>query len=304
MTPTSFYSTVGKLASPAPSVRVTDRYTHKPVAGVAIQFVVGGGTLAYYNVVTDAAGLASPGEWTFGTRPGLSTLNVFLNGTHPVVFFAVTLRADVPARLLSFSGKDQAALPGESVWGPAVLVRDRYDNPVAGARVEFEVTAGNGKLEKSFTISNSDGDAVSGMWTLGLTPGLNVSTASAPGVPPVSFDARVLDPATIKWYQLESVTWGSSGSTPSSWGISDARLGITVYDPCLCLKQEGYFIDRVTYINFGFVQAASGAYLLDGSKLTLPASLEAGVLDGALLLLGRTDFDFGELTTWVYRAID
>jgi len=308
LTPTSFSATVGAVASPAPSVRVTDRHTHKPVAGVTIEFVAGGGSVANNNVVTDAAGIASPGEWVFGTRPGLSNLHVFLNGTHAVVFFAVTLRPDVPAQLVSITRKDQAALPSESVWGPAVLVRDRFDNPIAGVRVEFEVTVGGGKIEKSFTMSGLGGVAESGMWTLGLTPGLNLATARVSGFAPLEFSARVLDPATIKWYRLESVRWGSSESTPNSWGIDDARLGLTVYDACLCRKQEGYFIDRVTYINFGFVQANSGTYLLDGPKLTLSASfetsLEGGVIDGTILLLGRVDYDFGESTTWVYREIN
>jgi len=304
LTPTSFSATVGAVASPAPSVRVTYRHTHKPVAGVNIEFVAGGGTVANNNVVTDAAGIASPGEWMFGTRPGLSNLHVFLNGAQPVVFFAVTLRPDVPAQLLSVTQKDQAALPGESVWGPVVLVRDRFDNPVAGVRVEFEVTVGDGKLEKSFIMSGPDGDAESGMWTLGLTPGPNVSTATASGIAPVELNARSLDPATIKWYRLESVKWASGESPPSAWGIDDARLGLTVYDGCLCRKQEGYFIDRVTYINFGFVQTASGTYLLNGPELTLPASFAAGSIDGTLLLLGREDFDSGASTTWVYRAIN
>src|SRR6266568_8899215 len=81
VTQTSISAIVGTVASPAPVVRVTDNKTHKPLANVPVEFRVytGGGSVTNGSVVTDATGLASPGEWRFMTRPGLCSLAVYVN---------------------------------------------------------------------------------------------------------------------------------------------------------------------------------------------------------------------------------
>src|SRR5947207_952341 len=145
VTQTSISGIVGAVASPAPVVRVTDSKTHKPLANVTVEFrvVTGGGSVANGIVATDAMGLASPDGWTFMTRPGVCSVGVYLNGRFTVLF-AATLSVDVPARIDPSTQADQAALSGRSVDGPAVAVRDRFNNPVSGVVVSFTVADGGG----------------------------------------------------------------------------------------------------------------------------------------------------------------
>src|SRR6266550_3692975 len=79
VTQTSISGIVGAVASPAPVVRLSDSKTHKPLAKIPVEFrvVLGGGYITNAIVITDSAGLASPGDWTFGTRPGVSSLGVY-----------------------------------------------------------------------------------------------------------------------------------------------------------------------------------------------------------------------------------
>ncbi len=52
-----------------------------PAAGVTMNFaVLNGGSLENTSATTDAAGLATPGEWTLGPRPITQYLNAVVNG--------------------------------------------------------------------------------------------------------------------------------------------------------------------------------------------------------------------------------
>jgi hypothetical protein len=252
--------------------------------------------------VTDDNGVASAGEWTFGTRPGDAYLTVIVNGA-PELSFIATLTADVPAELFA-SSKLQVAFPGETVAGPSVIVRDRFANAVKGIPVEFEVVGGSGRIERSSSTSDGNGVANAGPWVLGPELGDNLATARVQGLAAVSFSARVIDPATITWYRADSMTVGSHSFTPIENGVSDARLGLTPFDPCLCKKQVGYFIDQQTYTwDGGQVYRNSGEYALDGSTLSLSNWTTAGTVDRGRLSIDRPDPDWGITVTWVYKEI-
>jgi hypothetical protein len=303
VTPTRMFGTVGGSASPVPSIRVTTE-SHKPVPNIPVHFI-GGNNASYATnayVVTDLNGIASPGEWRFGTRPVDAYLSVIVNGRAELSFIA-TLRPDVPAELFS-SSKEQVAFPGETVAGPSVLVRDRFANPVKGISVEFEVVGGSGRLERSSSTSDRDGVAYAGPWVLGPELGDNLATARVPGLDIVSFSARVVDPATLTWYRADSMTVGTHSFTPIENGVTDARLGMTPFDPCLCKKQVGYFIDQQTYIwNGGQVSLNSGSYVLDGSTLSLSNWTTAGTVDRGRLSIERPDPEWGFPVTWIYKEI-
>ncbi len=293
---------VGKVASPAPSIRVTDSRTHKPLANVPVEFraLNASGSVANGSVVTDGTGFASAGEWTFSTRPGLSYLAAYVNGS-PALQFTATLKPDIPAHLVPVTPVDQAGFPG-AVIGAAVYVQDQYLNPVPGVLVRFAMADNGTQSLLSSWVSDVRGWATS-EWTLGLTPGITRITASVPGVESLVFSAQILDPASIKWYSLDSVRTDRFDYTPLAMGISEARIGITRFDPCLCKKQEGYFIEEVAYVYGGQMINGSGSYVLDDSTLTISSLTNPGTIQNGRVLLQRPDFDFGFVLTWVYKEV-
>jgi hypothetical protein len=305
VTQTSISGIVGAVASPAPVVRVFDSKTHKPLAEIPVEFrvILGGGYITNAIVITDSAGHASPGDWTFATRPGVSSLGVYLNGVFALSFKA-TLTTDVAAQVIPITGTDQAALQGHSVDGPSVFVRDRFNNPIAGIAVSFTVADGGGVLEKNSAITGTDGFAREGLWTLGTTPGHNQAVAIVTGLDPVVFNAESLDPATMKWYDLVSVRSGDIDFLPIDQGVSSARIGLTQFDPCLCKKQDGYFLDEVLYSIIGAQTGrTSGRYHLDGHFLTISSLNNPGTIQEGELFLQRPDPDFEFTNTWVYKEI-
>ena len=68
----------------------------------------------------------------------------------------------LPAQMAPVQGTDgQTAWPGTAVTNPpAVHVTDRDGNPVAGATVTFEVTAGGGQIGSTLATAVSDAETV------------------------------------------------------------------------------------------------------------------------------------------------
>ena len=71
----------------------------------------------------------------------------------------------------------------------AVLVTDRFDNPVPEVEVTFSVTAGGGSVEPAVARTGLDGIARA-TWTLGTEAGQQTLTVTAPGLDPVVFSAQ------------------------------------------------------------------------------------------------------------------
>jgi hypothetical protein len=299
---------VGKSVSPGPTIRVTDSKTHEPLANIPVEFRAGSGggvvANASANVVTDAAGIAVAREWILGTRAGLNYLNVYVNGTATITFSAVA-KADVPAHLVPITPIDQAGLPNSEITGPAVYVRDQYQNPVSGFTVRFALADHRTQsLEQATWISDNTGRAMSGGWILGSQPGTTQTIASIPGAETLVFNAQILDPTAIKWYVLDSIRAGANDYTPGQMGVSEARIGISGFDPCLSKTQEGYFIDEVIYSEpGGAIYGSSGLYSLNNATLTISSLSNPATIQNGTLILQRPDPDFGFLFTWVYKEI-
>jgi hypothetical protein len=186
--------TVGQVVPEAlvPGVKVVDP-RGDAVPGVAVTFAVtsGGGSVSPGPVVTDADGVAVAGDWTLGTTAGLNTLVATVQGHAPITFALLGTSA-APARVEVVRGADQVALAGTAVpVPPAVRVTDEYGNPVAGTEVVFSVAAGGGTIPSAVAMTDGEGVAASGTWTLGIHPGLNGLTAT------VAIDGPVTPGATI-----------------------------------------------------------------------------------------------------------
>jgi adhesin/invasin len=187
-------ATVNTPVAVAPAVLVTDG-AGNPVLGVPVSFTVGlgGGNVVGGNAMTDGNGIASPTSWTLGTTAGTNTLVATSAGLagSPLTFTA-TGTAEAPATITAQSATSQAGRVGiPATTPPSVLVEDQYGNPVPGASVTFQVTAGGGNLTGASATTDQNGAATLGAWTFGKTVTTNTVTATVGALAPVAFDATV-----------------------------------------------------------------------------------------------------------------
>jgi Tol biopolymer transport system component len=173
VTPDHIATTVGAEVTPAPAVRALDA-KGQPVAGLPIVFKLGqpGGVLARPGSLTDTNGLATVVTWTLGPTVGAQTLIASSMGLADVVFTAMTAVGPA-ARITRVSGNDQIAAVHRAVAQPLVMrVGDAFGNSIAGATVTFRVTGGSGSIVAGLAVTDADGIARSGPWTLGPETGI------------------------------------------------------------------------------------------------------------------------------------
>jgi hypothetical protein len=184
-------ATVGTTVAVRPSVRIHDAHDN-PVADLAVVFTVtgGGGSVEGAATTTDAAGIATVGQWTLGTVAGNNRLTAAATGLAPVTFNAEAT-AGAAASIAVRDGHDQwAKIESPVPVLPSVLVLDDYGNPVAGVMVTFAVAGGGGAVTGHAALTNNSGVATVGSWTLGPEPVLNTLTATVGSLPAVTFTAR------------------------------------------------------------------------------------------------------------------
>ncbi|HEY0930478.1 MAG TPA: hypothetical protein VGE27_11215 [Gemmatimonas sp.] len=175
---TTINGTVGALVTPIPQVRVTDAGGN-PVSGASITFTASTGS----NVVggtktTDANGLAAPDGWQLGNAAQNYTLTAS-SGTLSTVVFTATARAGAISQVAISAGNNQSAVVGRAVaTEPAVRVTDAQNNPIAGVEVLFEVVTGGGTAVGRRPVTNAQGIATVGGWTLGDDIGTNTLRAT------------------------------------------------------------------------------------------------------------------------------
>jgi hypothetical protein len=165
-----------------------------PVTGATVVFAIsqGGGSVDPTSVTTSSDGRAST-TLTMGPRVGTPLLvSASIPATATAVSFTATALAGPPASISLAAGNNQHAAAGTPVpVRPAVVIRDAHANPVAGVAVEFEVVSGGGNITGGSQVTNANGRAEVGSWTLG--PGPNVLHATAAGTAitcnPVTFTA-------------------------------------------------------------------------------------------------------------------
>ena len=304
LTPTTMTGMVGEFAPENPAIRVVDAVDGKPRAGVPVQFVIfGGGSLEQTHDTTDAAGVAASGRWQFGTRPGPVHVGVGLYGSTRLTAFQVTAHLSLgpPARLVPLSNVDQAALAGTTIDELRLAVEDRFTNRIPGVEVSFAVADGAGTLASRTTVSGIDGIAVARSWRVDTAPGKNRVTATAAGNA-LDFRVESLDSAALIWYRLEALTTLNYRAEPAALDM-EARFAFTRFDSCLCVQQQGYYVESVRVGEYH--ATGGGAYSLAASELMKPRlwDLMSGRIAGDLLVLERLD-EQGEFPrTWIYRRM-
>lgn len=187
-------ATTGTAVPLRPAVLVTDR-AGRGVANMAVIFEVlsGGGSVTGADQVTNANGIATVGGWTLGAV-GPQQLNARVLGL-PVVAFNATATAPqgAPQMEAVANSTDQTGTAGLAVTNaPAVRLRNASGALVSGVTVSFAVASGGGTVQNTSALTDANGVASSGRWTLGGTAGQQTVTASAAGYPNVTFRATAL----------------------------------------------------------------------------------------------------------------
>jgi len=186
-------SALNQSATVAQTTTVTVRVTASggsAVPGVTVSFTVtaGSGAVSPASAQTDATGQAST-TWTLGTVAGQNTLSVS-SGSLTALSFAATGTPGPAVAMTKLAGDQQSIRVGSTVpVAPAVVVRDAFQNPVPNVQVTFSVTSGAGTLVGTNPVSNAQGIAQVGSWTLGLFSAAQSISASATGAGQVLFTA-------------------------------------------------------------------------------------------------------------------
>src|SRR5439155_894142 len=170
---------------------------NNPVAGVPVTFAAGpgGSTVSPTTpVTTNASGIAAVTSWTLGHTAGPGTPTASATGqTGSPVTFSASGTAGAATQIVINAGNSQAATVATAVaTPPSVIVRDQFNNPVAGVAVTFAVAPGEGAVDPTTAVTtNGSGIAAVTSWTLGPSAGTNTLTATAPGLTgnPVTFTA-------------------------------------------------------------------------------------------------------------------
>jgi len=173
-------------------VQVLDQFEN-PFAGATVNFVTTDGSVSTSSGVSDVNGKVSV-NWTLGATVGTQTLTVTsfkADGTTPLDGSPMTITADAQEALgaeilINISGDSQSGTVNESLENPIIVqVLDQFENPFAGATVNFVTT--DGSVSTSSGVSDVNGK-VSVNWTLGATVGtqtLTVTSFKADGTTPL-----------------------------------------------------------------------------------------------------------------------
>ncbi len=179
--------TVG-LDLPTP-ITITVLSGSSPMAGATVTFsATAGGSATPATVVTSTTGIATT-TWRLGPTTGTQTLSATVVGVAPSVFTATAVPGPA-ASVVPVSGSNQTETIGKPL--PATLVarvNDAFGNPVASQTVTFVVVQGGGSLTGATQVSDAEGRAALGGWTLGLLPGFQTVEARVAGANPAVFIA-------------------------------------------------------------------------------------------------------------------
>jgi adhesin/invasin len=277
----------GRLVPVAPTVVVRNA-AGEGVPGVIVTFAVasGGGSVVGSRQVTDVTGTAMVGGWFLGPLPGANTLTASSQGLTPVTFTATAV-AGSPVSMVAVSQTAQAAPVATNVADPpSVVVRDAQGIPVPGVVVTFSVTAGGGSVVGSPGTTDGSGIATLSSWKLGTVVGPNTVTATATGLPSVTFNATGTAGAAASVVAVagnnQTALQGSSVLTPPTVRVTDLSgnpvIGATVTFAVVLGGGSAAGLSQLTNTQG---QAAVGNWTLgSGAPNTLTAAVAGSGITG------------------------
>jgi uncharacterized protein YjdB len=205
----------GKPVAIPPAVKVTDA-AGNPVRGALVTFSIrsGDGSLTGPVATSDANGIATVGSWILGSVGGNSLFAALPGTTGSPLIFIATARAPPPAppAAIAINGGDgQTVRAGTSVpIPPSVKVTDAQGQAVSGIVITFSIRSGDGSITQPKAISNINGIATLGSWTLGAAGGQSLfATLNGVAGSPLVFVAMATLPPTA---DVHVVTFGDSNT--------------------------------------------------------------------------------------------
>jgi adhesin/invasin len=184
-------TTVNTNVTPTPVVVVLDA-SGRPVPGTALTWGYtanpgSNGAIVGFSAATDSVGRATPGVWRVSQTAGTNTVQATVNATAITISLTTTGVAGTASQIAVNGGNTQTAPTSTAVTTPpSVLVRDQFNNVVAGVSVTFSPTTGSGSVTGSPATTNASGIATVGSWTLGSTAGTHTLNAFLTATPAVT----------------------------------------------------------------------------------------------------------------------
>jgi len=155
------------VTTTGPSVIVTDA-SGAPVAGVEVKFAVtaGGGAIQYPVATTGPGGVAAAGAWQIGA-PGVNTVTATVEGLSPLSF-STTAQLGNGSQILKRTGDNQIGQRNTALPIPlTVQVVNAGGIGIPGQTVTFTTTTGGDAIAGSPAVTDANGFATSGTWSLG-----------------------------------------------------------------------------------------------------------------------------------------
>jgi YVTN family beta-propeller protein len=201
------------------SVTLFDSYGNRS-SGATVNWAVtaGSGSVNPTTSVADANGVASA-TWTLGSAAGNNRLTA-RSGTATAEFATEGRVAGQPESMVG--GPTPGAAPLGGVVPLTVTVYDAFGIRVAGATVNWTVTAGSGSLSDASTVTNSNGTTTVNA-TLGSAAGVNSFRATA-GNATLSFsiEGRVM---TDRLTYTAGPAFGIARTAAGTFVVSDIGYG-------------------------------------------------------------------------------
>jgi hypothetical protein len=270
------------------------------MSGAVVSFLVlsGGGSVSSASATTNASGVATV-NWTLGPTVGPNALNASV-GTLTAVSFTATSTAGAAASVAKTAGDNQTGTAGAAVAvAPAVTIKDANGNPTSGVQVTFTVASGGGSVTGGATSSNTFGIATVGSWVLG-SAGTNTLTATAAGLPPVTFTATAQPNlcAVTTPHQFGSTTNGVLANTDCQ--LSDGTF-VDFYTVTLPQADAYLFRQAASFDTYLYLSASDGSPIAENDD-EKDGSTDSGIkalLPAGTYVLGANSFDaqiFGNYT--------
>ncbi len=288
---TSLSGTAGTVVSPAPSVLVKDQ-NGAPLSGAVVNFLVlnGGGSVSAASATTNASGVATV-NWTLGATVGANALNASV-GTLTAITFTATSTAGAASTVTKTAGDNQTGSEAHVVSvAPSITVKDANGNPTNGVPVTFAVATGGGSVTGGTTTTNTFGIATVGSWTLGSV-GTNTLTATAQGLPPVTFTATAQPNlcAITTPHTFGSTTNGALATTDCQ--LSDGTY-IDFYSVTIAQADAYVFRQTAAFDTYMYLDASDGTPIAendDESDGVTNSAIKA-LLPPGTYVIGANSFD-------------
>ena len=177
-------------------------------------------TLGGTTAKAATAGRAAFGDLTITTKAANYSLAASSTGLTAATSTFFTVNSASAAAMVKTQGDNQNGIAGGSVAvRPSVTISDAFGNLVQGATVTFAVASGGGSVTGATQVTNQNGVATVGNWTLG-SAGTNTLTATVAGVTAATFTATAAAAASA--YNVDLRYVGTAPSTTIQSAFTNA----------------------------------------------------------------------------------